>query len=102
MQSRNNKPGIVKIKLPTRDEKIKALRLKRNLMDNGYNGVYLRSSMSHTDRVAQPNLVSILRELPNGNKYHVTGNGKVILKDVAPVMGAWTRGPPVNNTDNSN
>ena len=49
--SRNQKPGLVKIQMPTTADKVAALRCKRNLMDTGYRGVYIRSSSSHTDRI---------------------------------------------------
>ncbi len=91
---RSNKPGLVKIKLPTKEDKIKVLRCKRNLKDNNYAGVFLRSSMTHTDRVMQHNLITLLKEIPNGDKFRVAGNGKLVPKDERN-MGAWARGPPV-------
>ena len=46
-----------------------------------FNRVYLRSSMSHTDGLMQRNFNQILKELPQGHRYRVTGTGKVVLKD---------------------
>ena len=94
--SRNQKPGLVKIQLPTTADKVAALRCKRNLMDTGYRGVYIRSSSSHTDRILHQNFMTILKELPNGENFRVTSNGKLVPKDEQRAMGAWTRGPPVS------
>ena len=94
LKSRGNRPGPVKIQLPSLDDKIAALRCKRNLQQTGYTGVYIRSSMSHTDRIVQQNFLTLLKEIPNGNNYMVTSNGKVIEKEQPQEMGAWSRGPP--------
>ncbi len=85
---------MVKITLPTKEDKIKVLHCKRNLKDNNYAGVFLRSSTTHTDRVMQHNLITLLKEIPNGDKFRVAGNGKLVPKDERN-MGAWARGPPV-------
>ena len=81
LRSRNDKPGLVKIRLPCKDDKIAALRCKRNLPDTGYRRVFLRSSMTHSDRLMQQNLQTILKELPHGDSYRVTANGKLVKKD---------------------
>ena len=57
--------------------------------------------MTHQERLMQQNFLTLLKEIPNGNKYRVTANGKVILKDVPTLMGTWTRGPPVTTNDNN-
>ena len=92
LTSRNGKPGLVKIVLPTIDDKIRALRNKRRLSTNGYGRVYIRSSQSHTDRLVQQNIETLLKELPNGNQYRITANGKLIKRDnwdgnIAPDRG---------------
>ena len=97
LQSRNDKPGLVKIRLPTTADKISALRCKQNLKNTGYRRVYIRSSMSHTDRLIQLNFQTLLRDLPNGDQYRVTANGKLVKQDTATRMGAWSRGSPVHN-----
>ena len=81
MSTRNNRPGLVKIQLSSLDDKIAVLRAKRNLLDTEYCEVYIRSSMSHADRMAQNNLHIILNEIPNGYKYRVAANGRIIKKD---------------------
>ena len=82
LESRTEKPGLVKIEFVSKEEKIRVLRGKQELRDTREFGrVYLRSSMSHTDRLIQNNFNQILREILNGYKYRVSGNGKIILKD---------------------
>jgi hypothetical protein len=39
--------------------------------------------------------MTILKELPNGDKYRVTNNGKLVTKDEPRAMGPWARGAPV-------
>ena len=80
MQSRTAKPGLVKICFSSKDDKIAALRNKRRLTENGYRGVFIRSSLSHTDRVIQQNMISLLRELPNGDNFRITAHGKLVKK----------------------
>ena len=45
-------------------------------------GPQYRSSTSHTDRIIQQNISTLLKEIPNGNKYRVTSHGKLVLRDV--------------------
>ena len=78
LRSRDGKPGLVKIRFGRIDEKINALRFKRNLRDNGYRGTFIRSSMSHTDRIMQQNFQTILKSIPNGNDFRVAANGKIV------------------------
>ena len=91
LQSRNDKPGLVKIKLPTVNDKVTALRAKRNLLDTGYRRVYIRSSLSHSDRIMQQNLQTILSEIHNGESYRVTGHGKIVKKDNAKLSVQFLR-----------
>ena len=95
LASRYGKPGLFKIQLPTVTDKIAALRVKRNLMDSGYRGVFIRSSTTHTDRILHQNFMAILKELPNGDNYRVTSNGKLVTRDETREMGPWSRGAPV-------
>ena len=88
---------LVKIRFETKEEKIAALRVKTNLKDTGYRGVFLRSSLNHTDRLVMHNFQTILQELPTGHNLRVTAHGKVVKKD-DPLMVAWSRGPPVHQT----
>ena len=80
---REGKPGIVKIELGSTEEKISVLRQKSKLASSQseYNRVYLRSSKPHVERLTEINFRTLLRELPNGNQYRMTGNGRIIRKD---------------------
>ena len=94
-------PGLVKTKLPTVNDKVTALRAKRNLLDTGYRRVYIRSSQSHSDRIMQQSLQTILSDIPNGERYRVTGHGKIVKKDNPVEMGTWSRGPPIQPTQSA-
>ena len=94
--SRNDKPGIVKLELQSNEHKIAALRVKANLRDSGYRGVFIRSSLSLTERVMHGNMRTLLQMLPNGEQYKTVSNGRVVKIDQQR-MGAWSRGPPVTH-----
>ena len=80
---RGGKPGLVKIELGSTDEKISVLRQKSKLARTSgeYKNVYLRSSKPHMERMAEINFRTLLRELPNGNRYRLTGSGRIIPRD---------------------
>jgi hypothetical protein len=81
LKGRDGKPGIVKIELPRKEDKIHVLRAKTKLKDsNEFKRVYLRSSMTHAERLIQYNFREILNELPNGSNYRIAGNGRIIKK----------------------
>ena len=81
------KPGLVKIQVPTVDDKIKILREKKKLNNSpDFSCVYLRSSKSHTDRLMDQNFRTILDLIPTGKDYRLTGNGRLVKKD--PEYGA--------------
>jgi hypothetical protein len=85
LPSREGKPGIVKIELSNREDKIATLRAKTNLrFSQEFRKVFLRTSMSHTDRILQMNFREILKELPNGDTYRIAANGRVLKKDDSP------------------
>ena len=67
---------------------ISALRRKRHLRDTGHRNVFIRSSQSHPDRLIQHNVQMILKELPNGDKYRVSSNGKLMIKDTTDHEGS--------------
>ena len=90
MPSQNRKPGLVKIRLPSLEDKIMALRSKYKLDENGYHNVYLRSSMTHQERMMRQNFQTLLHELPSGNQYRIAANGKLIRKET-PLLGAPNR-----------
>ena len=82
LESRNNKPGLVKIQLRNLEEKKKILLAKANLQHSEtFSRVYLRSSKSHAERTAEMNFRTLLNSIPNGNKFRLTANGKLVAKD---------------------
>ena len=101
LRSRDGRPGLIKLELSSKEHKIAALRCKQNLRDTGYRGVFIRSSMSHTDRMVHHNFKTILKELPNGQEFKLLSNGKVV-KNEPSRMGAWSRGPPVSRIHSRN
>ncbi len=67
--------------MQSKEDKIAALRAKHQLSDLAeYKRVYLRRSMDHTERLLHQNFYQLLKELPNGNHYRITGNGKLVAK----------------------
>ena len=85
---RDNKPGVVKIQLPSRQNKIDILKNKKKLMDNdNYKRVFIRGSQSHTDRLIQINTNTLLNELGLNDKYRVAANGRLVLNDNAQRPG---------------
>ena len=75
--SRNGKAGVLKIELANKEDKIKVLQNKTNLIQSeNHKGVFIRSAQTHAERLIQLNFKTILNELPNGQKYYVTGNGR--------------------------
>jgi hypothetical protein len=82
LKGKDGKPGIVKIQCLNKEDKISILRAKRNLADcSRYKKVFLRTSMSHSDRMMKLNFETILKELPGGNRYRIAGNGRIIAND---------------------
>ena len=100
LKARNNKPGLVKIECSTKEDKIRILRQKGDLKDTTrYNRVYLRTSLSHTDRVMQHNFQKILSEMPNGHRYRVSGHGKIIDREEVYEDSEVDRGSNPDHTD---
>ena len=54
------------------------MNLKRS---RDFKNVYLPSSESHTERILELNTKTLLSELPNGNQYRMTANGRIVKKD---------------------
>ena len=52
---------------------------KKNLKNSSqFTKVYLRSSQTHAERLIDLNFRKVLEELPNGNEFRMTGNGRLI------------------------
>ncbi len=81
LAGRNGKPGIVKIKAKDLEDKKRILRAKSNLKRSELPDVYLCSSKSHVERLQELNTKVLLQELPNGHRYRLTANGKLVPND---------------------
>ena len=81
LTSSNRFPGIVKIEVPSVRDKIAVLQNKRNLAETSeYSKVYLRSSKSHGEHLAEFSFRKLLQQIPHGNKYRVGSNGRIMEK----------------------
>ena len=81
LDGRGDQPGLVKIECISREEKIAILRQKNKLKDHPeYGKVYVRSAKSHTDRLIEINFKTLLREIPNGKDFFITGNGRLVRR----------------------
>lgn len=70
---------MVKITFQTLEMKIKVLREKRKIRDtDNFSRVYLRSNNSHVERLGELNARTILKEMPNGKDFRITGNGRMV------------------------
>lgn len=76
-----NKPGLVKVALDNLESKKTLLRSKTKLRDTEhYKEVWMRGSMTHTERLLHLNFKKMLSLIPEGNNYRVSGSGRVIPK----------------------
>lgn len=75
------RPPIVKVELKNKDEKMMVLQNKSLLRNDGrFRKVYIRTSMSHEERVAQLNMRTLLGELGMSQKFRFTGSGRLVQK----------------------
>ncbi|CAH1272533.1 Hypp4873 [Branchiostoma lanceolatum] len=82
MKPRGSGPGVVKVKFRSVQEKIARLRGKQKLKSHPiYEKVFIRSAKSHTDRLIELNFRTLLREIPGGKDYFITGSGRVQRRD---------------------
>ena len=76
------KPPLLKIAFENVEQKVQVLRAKESLKrTHDFKNVYLRSSKNHTERILELNAKTLLSQLPNGNQYRVTANGRIVKKD---------------------
>ncbi|VDI35644.1 Hypothetical predicted protein [Mytilus galloprovincialis] len=74
----HGKPGLVKMSLENTDQKILILRNKHKLKtDENYKTVFIQGAKSRIERLIENNTRAILRELPQGNQFRLTGNGRI-------------------------
>lgn len=82
LQSRNDKPGVIKVQLKTKADKIHVLRNKEQLKSSNHTKrVFIRSAQTHEERLMRMNIQTLINELPDGNQYRFTGNGRLIKKE---------------------
>lgn len=76
------KPPLLKIAFENADQKIDVLRAKKKLKSvAAYKDVYIFGSKTHTERILELNAKTLLSQIPNGNQFRVTGNGRIVKKD---------------------
>uniref|UniRef100_A0AAV2LMD3 Uncharacterized protein n=1 Tax=Knipowitschia caucasica TaxID=637954 RepID=A0AAV2LMD3_KNICA len=81
LRSRGRRPGVVKVAFASVKEKVAVLRTKSNLKSTeNYRKFYIKTANSHTDRVMEENFKVLLRDMPNGKDYYVSGNGKLVRR----------------------
>ena len=79
---RNGKNGILKIELRTMADKIMLLKNKTRLKQtHGFERVFVRSSKTHLERLMDLNFRTVLAEIPQGNSYEITGNGRLVKQN---------------------
>ena len=77
-------PPVLKIAFENVEQKVNVLRAKQELKQSlFYKKVYIRGSKTHTERILELNAKTLLSELPNGNQYRVTANGRIVKKQAA-------------------
>ncbi len=82
LESREGKPGLVKIQVNNLDEKKKLLKHKQHLKQSGdYSNVFLRSSKPHLERLVDLNFKTMLSLVPGGQNFRITGSGRIVPKD---------------------
>lgn len=81
VRARGTKPGLVKVELPSVEEKVAVLRRKAKLKDNDrFQRVFLSSAKSHSERLVDLNFRTLLRETSILKDYYVTANGRLVKR----------------------
>ena len=109
LKSRNEKPGVIKVEFDNKDQKIAVLSVKNKLKGHrAYTRVYIASCKTHTERLLELNMKTLLSELPNGNDFTFSGNGRLFKKDPSKAKATADRTnapkrtrPSSSSTDNS-
>ena len=82
LKGNDGKPGLVKIQVESLENKIKLLRSKQNLKNSvDYSRVFIRSSMTHTERNMEANLKLLLKYIPGTQNLQVSRNGRLKILD---------------------
>jgi hypothetical protein len=78
----SGRPGLVKIEFDSVDQKIEVLKNKKKLSEyTAFKRVFLRSSKTHLERLYESNTRTLLKSLPEGYKFKLTANGKLVPKE---------------------
>lgn len=89
LPGRGGNTGIVKVAFDSLDSKIKVLRTKKELKKSPeYTKCWMRSSKSHIERISEMNFKTLLDLVQGGDKYKITGNGKIVSQDEGDTGGA--------------
>ena len=79
---RRNRPGIVKIQFACKEDKEQALEKRFDLKKSqDYKRVYIRSSMSHVERLVHLNSKILLQASGTEKDYQILGSGHVVKKE---------------------
>ncbi|VDI30742.1 Hypothetical predicted protein [Mytilus galloprovincialis] len=77
----HNKPGLVKVSFQNAEQKIMTLRNKHKLKNSeNHSRVFIQGAKSYIERLLETNARTILRELPQGKSYRISGNGRILKK----------------------
>ena len=81
LNNRGRGPALVKVAFATPEEKISILQEKATLKQSqAFQNVYIRSAKSHAERVQEKNVKTLLKLLPCGSDYRLTGHGILVHK----------------------
>ena len=79
MRGYEGRPVVVKIQLQSLKDKKRVLLNKKELKNTqNYRRVFLRPSMSHTERIMDMNMRTLLRKIPGCENMWLTGHGKLV------------------------
>lgn len=80
---RNNRPGIVKIQFESKTEKERALNQRFELKNSrNYSKVFIRTSMSHIERLIHLNTKTLLEASGAADNYAVLQSGRAVKKEL--------------------
>lgn len=81
-RSQGGRPPLLKIAFADVNVKIKVLKNKAELKNTEeFKTVWLRGSQTHAERLLHLNFKKLLKMVPDGNKYRLTGSGRLVQKD---------------------
>jgi len=90
LHGRNGQPGIVKIELPSKEDTIRILRKKSNLVGKSpYERTFLRSSQPHSGRVNASNIRLIMERIPAMSDLRLTADGRLVPANERQRLSAY-------------